>query len=211
MRLLLGDDHRMFLDALSRGLAVRGHEVVGATEHVDSLVDLAECLHPDVCVLDVDFGGRSVLKPASTIRQQHPEIGLLLLSGAATTEVWLAYENHLVDGVVSKLCDLSLLNRAIERVWAGGRVVEGLARPASPRRPFGDATRLSARERAIVSLLARGASTDEMAAELGVSTHTVRTHVQSVLRKLGVNSRAKAATLFATMEPADPADVHPTR
>ena len=206
MRLLLGDDHRMFLDALRSGLALRGHEVVGATEHLDALVDLVEWLHPDVCVLDVDFGGRSVLEPAATIRQQHPGVGLLLLSGAANSEVWLAFEQRLVDGVVSKLCDLSLLNRAIERVHAGGRVVEGLTRPTTPRRSFGDTTRLSARERAIVSLLTRGASTEEMATELGVSTHTVRTHVQSVLRKLGVNSRAKAATLFASMEPTDPVD-----
>lgn len=210
MKLVLGDDHRMFLDALSAGLALRGHDVVGATEHLEDLVDLVDSRHPDLCLLDIDFGGRSVLEPAAVIRETNPDVRLVLLSGAVPSEVWLAFDDRLVDGVVSGFCALSVLDRAIERVRAGERVVEGLARPGSPRRSIGGTTRLSRRERAVVSLLMRGASTEQMAAELGVSTHTVRTHVQSVLRKLGVNSRAKAATLFVTMERGDPADArHP--
>jgi DNA-binding CsgD family transcriptional regulator len=54
-----------------------------------------------------------------------------------------------------------------------------------------------------MTLLVRGASTDEMATELGVSTHTVRTHVQSVMRKLGVNSRTKAASMGVALGLSD--------
>ena len=195
MKLVLGDDHRMFLDALTAGLESRGHDVVGCSDRIDDLVDVVEEGLPDLCVLDVDFGGRSVLGTAAAIRQRHPEISLVLLSGEAPAEVWSAYETGVVDGVVNKLCDLSALNRALERVRAGERVFARFARPVRPRRSNCEAARLGGRERAVMTLLVEGAATGEMAAELGVSTHTVRTHVQSVMRKLGVNSRTKAATM----------------
>lgn len=203
MKLVLGDDHRMFLDALAAGLQSRGHDVVGCSDRVDDLVDVVEERRPDLCVLDVDFGGRSVLGTAATIRARHPEIALVLLSGEAPAEVWSAYEARVVDGVVNKLCDLSALNRALERVRGGERVVERFARPVRPRRATREAARLSGRERAVMTLLVRGASTDEMATELGVSTHTVRTHVQSVMRKLGVNSRTKAASMGVALGLSD--------
>jgi len=147
MRLVLGDDHRMFLDALTAGLESRGHDVVGCSDRIDDLVDVVEEGLPDLCVLDVDFGGRSVLGTAAAIRQRHPEISLVLLSGEAPAEVWSAYETGVVDGVVNKLCDLSALNRALERVRAGERVVERFARPVRPRRSTCEAARLSGRER----------------------------------------------------------------
>ena len=203
MRLVLGDDHRMFLDALTAGLESRGHDVVGCSDRVDDLVGVVEEGQPDLCVLDVDFGGRSVLGTAATIRERHPEISLVLLSGEAPAEVWSAYEAGVVDGVVNKLCDLSALNRALERVRAGERVVERFARPVRPRRSTCEAARLSGRESAVMSLLVQGASTEEMATELGVSTHTVRTHVQSVMRKLGVNSRTKAASMGVALGLSD--------
>jgi DNA-binding NarL/FixJ family response regulator len=194
MRLVVADDHRMFLDALSAGLVMRGYDVVGTSDRLDGLVELVETWQPEMCLLDVDFGGRSVLETAATIRQRDPGIALVLLTGEATPDVWSAFDLRTVDAVLSKLCDISVVTRAIERVRAGERVVERFSRPARRRftQPVG--TRLSGRERAVVELLVRGASTEEMSAELGISTHTVRTHVQNVMRKLGVNSRAKVAS-----------------
>lgn len=206
MRLAIADDHRMFLDALSAGLVHRGYDVVGSSDDLEGLVDLVESRQPELCLFDVDFGGRSVFQPAATIRERNPGIALVLLTGAATPEVWSAFERRMVDGVVSKLCDISVVTRAIERVRAGERVVERFARPAGRTYSEPVATRLSGRERAIVQLLVRGASTEEMSVELGITTHTVRTHVQSVLRKLGVNSRAKAASLGAAIGTADVGD-----
>jgi DNA-binding NarL/FixJ family response regulator len=204
MKLVLGDDHRMFLDALTTGLERRGHDVVGSSNHLDGLVELVERWDPDLCVLDVDFDGRSVIGVAAVIRNRKPDVSIVLLSGTATQETWLAFESGVVDGVVNKVCDLSVLNRTLERVRAGERVVERFARPARPRRSTCEATRLSGRERAVMSLLVRGASTPQMAEELGVSTHTVRTHVQSLMRKLGVNSRTKAASKGVALGLVDP-------
>jgi two-component system nitrate/nitrite response regulator NarL len=196
MRLAVADDHRMFLDALCAGLVVQGHDVVGSSDQLEGLVDLVVGWQPDLCLFDVDFGGGSVMPTVGAIRERNPDIFVLLLTGAATPEVWSAYERRVVDGVVNKLCDLSLVSRAIDRVGAGERVVERFVPSLRRRRPPEPvAPSLSSRERAVMELLVGGASTLEMSVALGITTHTVRTHVQSVLRKLGVNSRAKAASL----------------
>lgn len=199
MRLALADDHRMFLDALGAGLAQRGYDVVAASDHLDGLVDLVEAREPELCLFDVDFGGRLVFESAATIRQRHPGIALVLLTAAAGPEVWSAFERRTVDGVVSKLCEMSVVIRAIERVRAGERVVEQFARPTRRAPSVSMTTLLTSREHAVLELLVRGATTEKMSVELGISTHTVRTHVQSVLHKLGANSRAKAASLGVTM------------
>lgn len=192
MRLVLGDDHQMFLEALVRGLISRGHDVVGFTDTLDDLVELVDVGRPDLCLLDVDFGGRSVLEAAGRIRRERPEVPIVLLSGSAGREVWRAFEAGLVEGIVNKVCDISVVDRTIRRVHAGERVVERFPRPVADRHRAAPTTELSDRENAVVRLLVEGASTEQIARALGVSAHTVRTHVQSVLRKYGVNTRAKA-------------------
>lgn len=199
MRLLLADDHRMFLDALRGGLESCGHDIVGISERLEDLCALVELHRPDLCIFDVDFSGRSVLDTASTIRCRWPEVAMLLLSGSAGAEVWRAYEQGVVDGVVNKLCDLKMLDRAITQVAAGGRVVERFERPrATQPTPLGQA--LSRQERSVLDLLMRGASTEQMATALNVSPNTVRSHIQRVLVKVGVNSRAKAACAGHALE-----------
>lgn len=205
MRLVLGDDHRMFLDALGAGLERRGHDVLGMTECLDELVDLVACTQPELCILDNDFGGRSVVASVAAIRSRQPGVRTVLLAGAAPTEVWAAFDARLIDGVVNKLCDINVLNRAIERVLRGERVVERFDQPRPRSRSTSAADLLSGQEREVVRLLVRGASTDQIAAALGVSTHTVRSHVQGVFQKLGVNSRAKAARVALALGVTDAA------
>ena len=205
MRLVLGDDHRMFLDALGAGLERRGHDVLGMTECLDGLVDLVARTQPDLCILDNDFGGRSVVTSVAAIRSRQPEVRTVLLAGSAPTEVWTAFDARLIDGVVNKLCDINVLNRAIESVLRGERVVERFDQPRLRSRSSSAADLLSGQEREVARLLIRGASTEQIAATLGVSTHTVRSHVQGVFQKLGVNSRAKAARVAFALGVTDAA------
>lgn len=199
MKLLLADDHRMFLDALRGGLESCGHDIVGSSERLEDIPALVELHRPDLCIFDVDFRGCSVLDTASAIRLRWPQVALLLLSGSAGTGVWRAYEQGVVDGVVNKLCDLRMLDRAIARVAAGGRVVERFQRPRATQSTVSD-NALSRQERSVLDLLMRGASTEQMATALGVSPNTVRSHIQRVLLKVGVNSRAKAAYVGHALE-----------
>lgn len=200
MRLVLGDDHQMFLEALSLGLSRRGHVVLDASNELDRIAGLVDRHRPDACVLDLDFDGRSVLGPAAAIRRSNPGVIIVLLSGASNEEVQVALESRSVDGVVDKLCDLSVLERTIQRIAAGERTVRQLVpRPRQEQRWATELSRLSSRERTVLGLLVDGASTSQMSAELGISPHTVRSHVQSVLNKLGVSTRGQAADMGSTM------------
>ncbi len=194
MRLLLGDDHVMFLEALRDGLVRRGHEVIGSCEEVDGLVEAVDLHRPDLCVLDVNFAGRSVLEATAVIRERDPGVALVLLAGYAPSDVWAAFERGRVDAIVNKLCDISVLDRTLHRVMAGERLVERFRRPA-PSPSDSRCAALTERELAVMGLLAQGASTSEMAAQLGLSDQAARSLTRTVLRKLGVTSRNKAASL----------------
>lgn len=200
MRLVLCDGHGMFLDALVMALTSLGHDVVSSCERLDELESRTDVHQPDLCLLDVGVDGRSGLDVASRIRRRHPHIGLLLLTGTSTEGVWRAHDTGVVDGLVNKICDIALLDRAMSRVIAGERVVEGFARPVSRQVDGPRSHGLTTREQEVLWLLTRGVSTDQMACELGVSTNTVRTHVQNVLHKLGVTGRSKAVHLAMHMD-----------
>ncbi len=200
MRLALCDDHGMFLDALATALTHLGHEIVSSSECLDDVEAQTTAYQPDVCLLDVGFSERSGVDVAPRIRERSPQVRLLLLTGMADDKVWHVYDAGEVDGVVNKVCDIAVLNKAITRVAAGGRVVEGFTRPISRRIDAPRSDGLTSREREVLWLLTKGISTENMAAKLGVSTNTVRTHVQNVLHKLGVNGRSKAVHLAMHMD-----------
>jgi DNA-binding NarL/FixJ family response regulator len=87
-----------------------------------------------------------------------------------------------------------VVETVMRRVLEGQRAVEGWLRPTSAERSQPTwSENLTGREREVLAFIVEGGSTMTIASTLGVSTNTVRTHVQNVLRKLGVNCRSKAA------------------
>src|SRR4029079_12332850 len=193
MSLVLCDDHRMFVDALAMALRSCDHDVVATCSDLQALPGVLQQARPDLCVRGVQYGGRVRLETLETMRASVPGISVLVLTGWATENVWRLYDSRTIDGLVSKTVDIRTVDLAVRRVLAGEHVVEGLARPvpASSRAPENEP--LTAREREVIELLVDGVSTVLMAESLGVSTNTVRSHVQNVLRKLGVHHRSKAA------------------
>lgn len=199
MRLVLCDDHNMFLDALMTALTRLGLKIQAVTRHVDQVVPLVVEHQPDVCLLDVAFQGGSGLESAALIRDRAPQVKVLLLTGAATDEVWQAYDRRVVDGVVNKVCDINVLQRSINRVANGERVIEGWPLPSPSVEHQREADTLTGRERQVLELLVDGATTPLIAGELGITDNTVRTHVQSILHKLGVHDRSRATRMALSM------------
>jgi two-component system, NarL family, nitrate/nitrite response regulator NarL len=197
MTLVLCDDHAMFLEALAAALTAWHHDVVGLTTDPALLPALVAERRPDGCLLDVRLGDTSGIELAAQVRAASPGTVVVLLTGAREPEVDAAFDRGLVDGLVSKSCDAVVLDRAVRRALAGERVLEGWAwRPTpSPSASTRLLALLTDREREVLLMIAQGASTSAMSAALGVSTNTVRTHVQSVLQKLQVHHRTKAARL----------------
>lgn len=190
MRLLVCDDHTMFRDALTTALEHRGHEVVGTTGALDEVLGLVIDHEPDACLLDLWFEDSLSLDVAQAIRAVAPAVHVVLLTADVAYEATAALETGAVSAVAHKTWQLDLVDETLARVADGrpARRLVSLPRPAQ-REPV---PRLTDREHEVLRLVADGASTTEMRHRLGVSEHTVRSHVRHLMAKLGVHSRVEA-------------------
>jgi two-component system, NarL family, nitrate/nitrite response regulator NarL len=190
MRVAVCDDHSMFADALADALRRLGHVVVGTAVTLAEVVDLVARERPEICLLDLWFDGLVSLDVAGRLRDEHPEVRVVLLTADLAAEAAAALDSGVVQAVVGKHWSLALIDHTLARVAAGGQVHRLVPVQARDREPA--APHLTGREQEVLSLLATGASTTEMRQRLEVSEHTIRTHVRSVLSKLGVHSRVEA-------------------
>ena len=188
MRLAICDGQRLFATVLAAAFSQDGHEIVLTTDDARQLLD--NHLQPDLFLLDD-------LPTTEQLHNLHPRPYVVLLTDARDEQAWDAYDGGAVDAVVSKSCGLRTLVEAVEAVASGNHVAEGRPLP-DRRRQRAVVDALTTRELEVLRLVVRGYSTQRMADQLGVSTHTVRTHVQQVLRKLGVHGRGKIAGAAAT-------------
>lgn len=195
-RVVLCDDHSLVLDALTLALEGLGHTVVATTTVAHEAPLLAQLYQPDVCILDAHFPDGSGVAQAAMVRAAAPGTSILMLTADADRTVLDAYVGGIVDGVANKAVDTRMLGTAIESLRAGNRVLMGWSGAIPQQRPPSYerlAEELTCREQEVLQWLVRGGSTAEIALALAISKFTVRTHVQNVLRKLGVSGRAKAA------------------
>jgi two-component system nitrate/nitrite response regulator NarL len=194
MKVMFCDDRELFVDAIASVLRDRGHEV-GTTCDPDELAGRVAADAPDVCVLESTVAGLNGTAVAAGVRERCPDAVIVMLTGDVTTDVWAAYDAELVNGVVSKSQGLEQLERALVRAAAGERVLEGCTRPYKQTQPRSPVEPLTNRELEVLRCIVDGDSTEAMSESLGVSRNTVRTHVQHLLRKLGVHERSKAVRL----------------
>lgn len=202
--LVVGDDHAVFVDALTTVLGQQ-RLVVRAVAHRASDVLAVVARHaPAVCLLDRTFADGDGIELIPDLLAASPGTRVVVVTadpdrGAATRAL-----AHGAQGFVHKTRGVAALVDAIHRVADGATVVE-----LPPRRRDAEpggcdaadaeiarlASYLTPRERECLALMVDGRSTTEIATRWGVSATTVRTHVQAVLSKLGVHSRLEAATL----------------
>jgi two-component system, NarL family, nitrate/nitrite response regulator NarL len=197
-RLVIGDDHSVFLDAMSAVLVQRGYQVTVARSVADT-IESVRLKQPDVCLIDRHFAGDDGIDAIAEMIAVSPHTKVLVLSADPDTEGILQALNVGAAGYLHKTRGVSALTGAIERVLRGEVVVDvpkGTRKRQAPQHD--DAHRLAAlltpRELECLALLVEGLDTSGIATKLGVSPATVRTHVQSLLTKLGVHSRLEAAS-----------------
>jgi DNA-binding NarL/FixJ family response regulator len=191
IRILLVDDHAVLRAGL-RLLLEReeGLEPVGEAGTAEDAIRALPRLQPDVVVIDIEMPGMGGLEGAVVIRERAPDARILFLSmHDQARDVRRAFEAG-ADGYLLKSAADEDLVRAVRAVAGGERYVHPslgavLAAPAGDG-PLGE---LTAREREVLRLLARGYAYKEIAAELFISIKTVETHASNVLRKLQLSSR----------------------
>ncbi len=201
LKVLLVDDHKLFRSGVKALLARQPDlEVVGeAADGIDG-VKQARQLNPDVVLLDLDMPGVSGLEAVRTLTEELPQTRVLMLTVSEDAEDLLDTLRAGAAGYLLKNIDTEYFVDAIRRAASGesvvspemtGKLVAGLKRKESTTLP--DKARLSAREREILVVIARGASNKEIAREFELAESTVKIHVQNILRKLNLTSRVQAA------------------
>ncbi len=201
VRVMLVEDHTMVRQALAELLRTRSEfEVVGEAGSGEEAVRLARELQPDVVTLDLHIPAGDGLWATAELHREVPAARVLVLTVSTEDEHLTESLRRGAAGYLLKTSSAEALFQAIRDVARGettvpgrmaGRILATLA-PGAARAAPGEAG-LSGREQDVLRLLARGATNREIAATLAITENTVKSHLKSVLRKLGVNNRVEAA------------------
>lgn len=199
---LIVDDHPLTRDALSALLGREGFDVVGTAVSGEEAVELAAAIQPDLVLLDLSMPGMDGLAALPAIRERAPESEVVVLTASDAEESLLAAIRGGAAGYLLKTESPQQIATFLRGVARGEAALSGgvarrlLERVRDDGRPSGVpdsiARLLSARELEVLLLLDARLGTGEIAERLFISEHTVRSHVKSLLRKLGVSSRREA-------------------
>jgi two-component system, NarL family, response regulator LiaR len=203
IRIVVADDHAVVRQGLRSFLGLQEDmEVVGEAEDGEQAVAVTAELCPDVVLIDLVMPGVDGVEAIRRIHALLPATRVVVLTSYADDSKVVPAVRAGAAGYLLKDVQPADLAAAIRTVAAGGglldpsvtaRVLQEVA-AGSPPDPG-----LTAREREVLGLLARGLTNRQIAAELVVSEKTVKTHVSSILGKLGLPDRTQAA-LYAVRE-----------
>jgi DNA-binding NarL/FixJ family response regulator len=203
IRALIVDDHPVTREGLRTALELSEDVivVVGEAGSGEEAVEQARDLSPDVVFMDVRMPGMDGIEATRRIKDAAPETKVILITvdesrGAVSEAIQAGVSGYLLkDATPDALVDAA--RNAIE----GNAVIHPQltrtfieeARTASSDEPR--STPLSKREREILQRVADGATTRQVASDLGISPHTVKTHLERIFEKLGANDRAQAVAI----------------
>ena len=200
MRVLVVDDHPITRDGLRTAFGMAEEiEVVGEAGSGEEALKEVEIHRPDIVFMDVRMPGMNGIQATRLIRERHPETRVILFtideSRASVSEAIQAG----VSGYLLKDASVGELVNAAHQAMQGKAVIHPSLTQAfieevqlvdkSPGAP------LSPREIEILQKIAYGSTTKEVADQLGISFHTVKTHLERIFEKLGANDRAQAVAI----------------
>ena len=170
-------------------------EVVGEAENGEEALNMARELHPDVVLMDLLMPVMDGIEATEAIRAELPEVEVVALTSVLEDVSVTGAVKAGAIGYLLKDTQAEELHRAI-RGAAEGRVQlapEAAAKLMREVRAPESPEALTQRETEVLKLLARGKANKQIARDLFVEEKTVKTHVSSILRKLGARSRTQAA------------------
>ena len=206
-RVLIVDDHPLTRSALSALLEQHGFAVVAEAADGAEAISAARGLLPDLVLLDLSMPGVDGLTALPALRDAAPECEVVVLTASGTEENLLG---AIAGGAAGYLLKSEPPERIVDFLRGVARGEAALSGAVARRLleqlredgrrtgvPSSIARALSARELEVLLLLDDHLGTDEIAKRLFISEHTVRSHVKSLLRKLGVSSRREALEVLA--------------
>jgi two-component system nitrate/nitrite response regulator NarL len=201
MRIVVCDDNRLLLEALSNALARQGFTVEAATSAPAEAIAAVRLYDPDILLIDLGFPGADGLTAAREVARSHPRTRVVIITGSDDPGPLLeairigvagyVRKDQRLDGIVAALRLAAVGDSAIDKTLL--RRLTAATRTDSGRSAL---ARLTQQERVVLGYLADGLQTSEIVGRLAISTSTVRSHIQAILSKLGVHTRLQAVAVF---------------
>ncbi len=214
IRVLIADDHQLVRQGIHQVLSeTDDFEIVGEAGDGHEALRLAVALNPDVTVLDVSMPGMSGIEVAAELRKRNPAARILMLSVYDHQQYVVEAVRVGAQGYLRKDTDPGELRNAIRALARGesffspavarhlSAAVRGEAGPPDAGRQIDALTR---RERQVLEGVARGMTNKETAAHLGLSSRTVESYRESLMRKLGIYTVAGLTRLALEAGLLDP-------
>jgi len=195
MRVVLAEDSVLLREGVARLLEEAGIEVVGQAGDAEDLLRKVHAHKPDVAVVDVRMPPTHTdegLRAAATIRDSHPDTGVLVLSAYIDEGPALELLSDSAEGLgyllKDRVADVDGFVDAVRRVGSGGSALdpEVVSRLLGRRRRADPLEHVTPREREVLGLMAEGRSNHAIAEALVVTERAVEKHVTSIFGKLGL-------------------------
>jgi DNA-binding NarL/FixJ family response regulator len=190
LKLLIADDHELMLEGIRLALAQAPEiEIVGATTSGSQVLPLVRQTSPDVVLLDLRMPGMDGLRCLEALRERHPDVKTVVLSGCEEPDVVEAAFRRGAAGYIVKRIDPSDLPSVVRQIVDGN-----VYYPLEARAPVTEVVDLglTQREDDILKALADGLSNKQIARQFWLSEQTIKFHLTNIYRKLGVSSRTEA-------------------
>jgi two-component system nitrate/nitrite response regulator NarP len=206
-RILLADDHPVVMAGIEMLLQGTGYQVVGKAVNGANALDLLPSVNPDILLMDVQMPQRTGLDVLRILRSRGDTRRVVLLTASLNDTRLLEAMQLGVNGIVLKDGAEELLLKCLDVVRNGRRWIDrqllerALDRTLTPAGAEPDPMlALSARERAVVQLVAQGLRNKEIAAELNLTEGTVKVYLHKIYERLGVSNRTELALWSAKRE-----------
>jgi DNA-binding NarL/FixJ family response regulator len=203
IKVLIADDHKLFRQGLIGLMKTREDlvEVIGEAETGEEAVQMAGKLNPDVILMDIYMPQTDGLQAAKEIRQQFPQIAVVMLTSSERDGHLYEAAQIGVAGYLLKSLDANELFDLLHGVTHGEpamtrAMASKLLKSVANRMADEDKGEqpLTERELFVLRLVASGASNQEIADKLTISVNTVKSHIKNILEKLQLENRTHAAT-----------------
>ena len=200
--IILADDHVLVRQSLARALAdVKGFQVVGEASSAEQAIELVVHQHPQVVLMDISMPVVGGLAATETIRKAHPQVKVLILTIHDREDYLFKAFRAGASGYILKDAGLEELIEAIQAVVRGDiyiypcmayKLVKDYFQLAQGGASKTDGLKaLTSREEEVLHLVAEGRRTKEIAQTLNLSPRTVSHHLDHVMEKLKLHSRAE--------------------
>lgn len=199
--IILIDDHTLFRRGIKSVLSEADFEIIGEAADGLSGVKLTEQLHPDLVLLDLDMPVMNGREALGQILNSRPHQKVVMLTVSEDSDDLIECMKLGAQGFLLKNIDADFLVQSIRKAANGDNVfspemtahlVQSLITPAQPAQPDA-ADSLTPRELETLKHLAVGHSNKVIAKHLNLAESTIKAYVQSILKKLNLNSRVQAA------------------